>query len=275
MFRISARGIACLAAVVAIALPASGVAQLSTQRAPVPRQVLVARSAFIGNGGSESYGADSYFRLTKYDGGPDRAYNSFYNAVRDWGHYEVVGATTDADLLLVIRFTNPVVDREHPEAAADQPNDWLYDPQLNLAINDPKTGLSLWTITEHIEPANDKALANEHYDQAVTRLVDDLKGLILHPEVSSESENIALPPGAIAAAQREQREKHAGIGLLLGSAMGGLVASHSVNAACTDFNLTDCERRASAKMRNEIIGTIGGAIVGALVGWVIPVGFPR
>src|SRR5438067_5922717 len=42
------------------------------QRAPVPGQLLDARTVFVGNGGSESYGADSYFRLTRYDGGPDR-----------------------------------------------------------------------------------------------------------------------------------------------------------------------------------------------------------
>jgi outer membrane lipoprotein SlyB len=100
-----------------------------------------------------------------------------------------------------------------------------------------------------------------------------MKRLILHPELAVRPDNIALPPGAIAAAQREQREKHAGIGLLLGTTVGGLLASQTVNDSCDDFNIPDCERRAKGKMRNEIIGTVSGAIVGALVGWILPVSF--
>src|SRR5207244_7257112 len=140
-----------------VVLSASARAQPSTvaERAPVPRQVLAARTVFVGNGGSESYGADSYFRLTRYDGGPDRPYNAFYGALRAWGHYDLVGATTDADLLLVIRFSNPLVDRRNVGDDRQDSGVSVYDPQLNLAINDPKTGLPLWTITEHIEPAGD------------------------------------------------------------------------------------------------------------------------
>ena len=272
MTRINPGGIiACLLSTVVCSAATKAQESVLAERAPVPRQVLTARTVLIGNGGSESYGASSYFHLTKYDGGPNRAYNSFYGEMKSWGHYELVTATGDADLLLVIRFTNPVVER----IKSDDPNDWIYDPQLNLSINDPRSGLALWSITEHIDPQGDRAAANRHFDEAVTRLVDDLKGLILHPEVSSEPENIALPPGAIAAAQRQQRERHAAIGLLLGTAAGGLIASQTVNDACREFDIHGCASRASAKMRNEIIGTIGGAIVGALVGWVIPVGFPR
>lgn len=249
-------------------------AQPLPRRAPVPRQVVAARTAFIGNGGSESYGAESYFRLTRYDGGPDRAYTTFYSVVERWGHYDLVGSTGDADILLVIKFRNPIVDREHAEAASDQPHDWVYDPQLDLSINDPRTGLTLWSITEHIEPGRDRAADNRHFDEAITRLVDDLRTLILNPETTAALDRVAPPPGAIAAAQRRTREQHATIGLLLGSALGGVLAAKSVNDSCNDLNdLQGCARRGGAKMRNEILGTIGGAVVGALVGWVLPVTF--
>ena len=176
MSRITEWGIRCLASAIVFSSAANA------QPAPVPQQVLKARTVLIGNGGGDSYGADTYFHLTKFDGGPNRAYNSFYAAVKEWGHYDLVGATDLADLLLVIRFTNPAVDRANPNASSDQPHDWIYDPQLNLSMNDPRTGLTLWTITEHIEPSDDRAVANRHFDDAVTRLVGDMQRLILEPE---------------------------------------------------------------------------------------------
>lgn len=241
--------------------------------APVPRQVLTARTAFIGNGGSETYGAESYFDLTKYDGGPNRAYDSFYRAVEDWGHYQLVGATDDADIMLVIRFSNPVVNRKHPETTGNVPHPWIYDPQLNLSINDPKTGLPLWAITEHIEPANDRAAANRHFDEAVNRLVGDLQRLILHPEEHSMQETIAPPPGAIAAARREQRERHAGIGILVGG-LAGEAALMSANASCSDFNdFHGCFTRGQSNARNAILVGVAGMIAGGLIGWIWPVSY--
>jgi hypothetical protein len=240
----------------------------NAQPAPVPQQVLKARAVFIGNGGGESYGADTYFHLTKFDGGPNRAYNSFYAAVKEWGHYDLVGATDVADLLLAIRFTNPAVDRANPNASSDQPHDWIYDPQLNLSMNDPRTGLTLWTITEHIEPSDDRAVANRHFDDAVTRLIGDMQRLILNPSAASVP---TLPPGAIAAQERFQRSEHAGVGLLLGGAAGAYVGARSINDSCTDFNnLQGCYTRGVSKGRNILLGAVSGAIAGALIGWVWP-----
>ena len=274
MSRIISRGIPYLAP--ALVLGSAANAQQSTviQRAPVPQQVLAARTVLIGNGGSESYGADRYFRLTKYDGGPDRPYTAFYNAMRSWGHYELVGATRDADLLLVIRFTNPIVDRQYPAVDRQEPNAWLYDPQLNLTINDPRTGLPLWTITEHIEPGRDRAADNRHFDDAVTRLLDDLKRLTLTPssgEVSPAAENLALPPGAIAAAQRQQRWQHIGTGVTLGGLAGALIGFTAKTGPCDEVSA--CATQGQAQLRKAEWGTLGGAIAGAIVGLLWPVHF--
>ena len=266
MSRVIAWGIRCLAP--AIAFASAATAQLPAARAPVPQQVLTARTAFIGNGGGQSYGAESYFHLTQFDGGPDRAYNSFYTAVKEWGHYDLVGSTDAADLALVIRFTNPTVDRTNRDASSDQPHDWIYDPQLNLSMNDPRTGLALWTLTEHIEPASDRLVANRHFDDAVTRLVDDLQRLILNPSAASTP---TVPPGAVAAQERVQRDKHAGLGLLLGGVAGAVIVARSANNSCTDFNnLQGCYTRGVSNGRNILIGTVSGAIAGALIGWVWP-----
>ena len=113
MSRLITWGVACLTSAV---LTTDAHAQ---QGAPVPRQVLTAKAVLVANGASESYGADSYYRLTKYDGGPNRAYNSFYSALESWGHYDLVGETADADLVLVVKFTNPIVQRVH-DGSADE-----------------------------------------------------------------------------------------------------------------------------------------------------------
>lgn len=264
MHRVTVWGVGCLASVIVSSTVANA-------QAPVPRQVLNAKAVLIANGASESYGADSYYRLTKYDGGPNRAYNSFYAAIKSWDHYDLVGETTDADLVLVIKFANPVVDRLNAEAAADPQNGWVYDPQLNLSLNDPKTGLPLWTITEHIQPGGDKAEANARYDDAVTRLVDDLKRLILRPDLSATTDN--PPPGAIDVARRAQRDRHAGAGMMIGLVAGAALAlSEGSHDPCPDItHASGCMKNTQRLAAQQLITGLGVTALGALIGWFWPV----
>lgn len=54
-----------------------------TPAAPVPVQIASARKVFISNAGQESS-----FRAVHdqwYSGGPNRTYNQFYAAMKDWG----------------------------------------------------------------------------------------------------------------------------------------------------------------------------------------------
>lgn len=271
MTRITLRGTGSLVIAAVFSVTANAQQPTLGERAPVPRQVLVARTALVGNGGSETYGGESYFDLTQYDGGPNRAYDSFYKAMKEWGHFDLVGSTDEADVLLVIRFTNPVVARDNAGLTGDLPHDWIYDPQLELSINDPKTGLPLWSLTEHIEPASSRAAANRHFDEAMDRLVDDLQRLILHPEESVARHSIALPPGAIAAAQRKQRELHAGIGMLLGGAAVGVIAARTDQSSCPSLQFDQCFSRAQSHALAAFAGGIAGALVGAFIGWKWPV----
>lgn len=270
MSAVAIRGTECLVMTLVLGAAASAQRPSDREHAPVPRQVLTAQRAFIGNGGSETYGAESYFDLTRYEGGPNRAYDEFYTAVKEWGHYELVGSTAAADVVLVIRFRNPIVNRENAGTRDDLPHDLIHDPQLDLAINDPSTGLTLWSLTEHIDPTGGKADANRHFDEAIARLVDDLQTLILHPEESIARENIALPPGAIAAAQRKQRQRHAGIGMLLGGAAGAFVASRTDPGLCADFNLGRCSSRAQAHAELAFVSILAGSVAGAVLGWRWP-----
>ena len=287
MSRITTASLGSLLIVSLVIARANAQQQLANaDRAPIPRQVLNAHSVFIGNGGGQSFGAESYFSRTKYDGGPNRAYDAFYNAMRDWGHYDIVGSTDAADVALVIRFSSPIVDAQNVGTGENSSTNPVYDPQLNLSINDPHTGLPLWAITEHVEPGGNRADDNLHFDEAIGRVVNDLRRLVLTPELAL-SQNDEPPPGARHIAEVHRREIDAGVGMLLGSAIGGMLASHTANYHCPAFptsppdlnaplppvDLGCDERQSSRRLRNQVIGTIGGAMIGALVGWVFPVSF--
>ncbi len=66
--------------------------------APIPPQIGAARKVFISNAGGESF--EMILQQTVFDGGPDRPYNQFYAAMKDWGRYELVPAPANADLVV-------------------------------------------------------------------------------------------------------------------------------------------------------------------------------
>jgi len=275
MARLTAQGFRCLGIAAVFAGAARAQQTTVAQTAPVPRQILAARQAFIGNGGSETYGGASYYDLTAYDGGPNRAYDEFYRAIKDWGYFALVDSTRLADILLVVRFTNPIVGQQNSGYVGDLPHDLIRDPQLDLTISDPRSGQPLWTLTEHIDPSGGRADANRHYDEAMDRLVRDLERLVLSPDDQLARESAALPPGAIQAIQRQQRMQHTGIGLLVGSVAGAVIASRSAGGLCTPDpnNFNGCVSRARSNTRNEFLTSIGAAVAGGLIGWFWPVSY--
>ncbi len=129
--------------------------------APVPAQIGSAKKVFISNGGEESF----FYQLKDaiYSGGPNRAYNEFYAAVKNWGRYEVVAAPADADLVFEIGFTE-----KYDRAIA----------QFRLTFIDPKTHLALWTIYKYVEPAGMTKNREKNYELAMTALLEDFKSTV-------------------------------------------------------------------------------------------------
>lgn len=86
------------------AFPASSRAKSqTTPPAPLPSQILSAKSIFISRGGGAS---DPYAgRYGDFSGGPDRAYNKFYAALKTFAKYTLVSAPADADLTFEISFS--------------------------------------------------------------------------------------------------------------------------------------------------------------------------
>jgi hypothetical protein len=229
--------------------------------APVPGQILSAKRVFVSNAGSESYGSETYFRLTRYDGGPDRFYNQLYSALKNWGRYELTDSPATADIVYEARFSSPIVDKQTKY-------DFTYDPQLTLTILDPKTRVALWSLTEHIQPGSSRESDNRNFDSAVDRIVEKTKMLVESPTTRAQQPTLAeaAPVGAIETAHRQNQAKHAAIGSAIGTLGGVLFASRNFSPCPLGSGASCAGHRAFSTLGY----VVGGAISGAVVGWFWP-----
>jgi hypothetical protein len=132
--------------------------------APIPVQILTAKKVFVANAGVDQ----PSYPFPVFTGGPDRAYNTFYAALNTWGRYELVGAPADADLLFEIGLTVSPVAREPV---------FFADARFRLVIRDPKNNAALWALFEQAEGAALQGNRDKNFDQALARLVTDVKKL--------------------------------------------------------------------------------------------------
>jgi hypothetical protein len=135
--------------------------------APIPPQILAAKKAFIANAGGDQM-ANNYPR---FSGTPDRAYNEFYAAVKSWGRFEMAGSPAEADLLLEVR---------QSVSAGPGPGVGLI-PQFRLKIRDARTNALLWGFTINGEFGLGQGESDRNFDQAVNRLVTELRTLVTPP----------------------------------------------------------------------------------------------
>jgi hypothetical protein len=147
-----------------------------TDAAPVPAQIFTAKKAFISN----STGEDNGLLFDHYNGGPDRAYNQFYRAIKSWGRYELVSIPSDADLFLELHFTAPSGPVTFNGGKSEQ------RPQFGLVILDPRTHAVLWTFTEYLNARH--ATHDESFDQAIAKIADDIKKLAERTPVKAEGD---------------------------------------------------------------------------------------
>jgi hypothetical protein len=145
--------------------------QLSAQKsppataAPVPPQVISGSKVFIANAGSDG---QSLKRIVK-NGGPNLPYNTLYAGLSDWPQHTLVNTPADADLIFEIRLSTPLTDCQAGKTCPV--------PQLELAIYDGQTHFRLWTITEGIEPAFIDSTFVKNTEQALVKLLEDVKNL--------------------------------------------------------------------------------------------------
>jgi hypothetical protein len=147
--------------------------------APVPAQIIAGRKVFVSNLGADT----SVILPDHYRGGPDRAYNQFYAALKSWGRYELLPAPTGADLILTLAWVAP----PGPSSVFNGSGGSRLDPQFQLTIVDPATHTVLWAFTEHLGAY--RGTHDQGFDQAMTGIVDDLKRVAGTPPAAPASGN--------------------------------------------------------------------------------------
>lgn len=137
---------------------------LTPALAPIPPQLLKAKTVFISNAG-----ADSGLFPHPFSGDPDRAYNVFYADVVSWGRYQLLAAPDQADLVFELQLMAPngPSNADKTKGASDPL------PTLRLVIYDRATHYVLWALTESIAPANLQKTHDHNFDEAVSALVLD------------------------------------------------------------------------------------------------------
>ena len=151
--------------------------------APVPSSIAAAKKVFISNAPGSNLPASF--------GGPDRTYNEFYAAMKGWGHYELVAAPSDADLILEISFTSSLSGVGGTSTSGCIS---YNSSELRLVILDARMHIPLWWFNEEVNPKisfghhPEKAI-DSAFSQSIATLADDVKKLVSEPAVGASDTN--------------------------------------------------------------------------------------
>ena len=158
-----------------VAIPTVSAQQASPgPTAPVPPQILSARTVFVSNGGGPNY-------FSMFTGGPDRAYNIFYADLQQSNRYQLVSAPVQADIIIEIRAIAPAV--------GDVDNVG-YNPQLILNIRDAKGSALLWSTSANVRAAGTQKRRDQGFDQSVSVLLDKLGQVVGQPLTPQETKAV-------------------------------------------------------------------------------------
>ena len=163
-------------------------AQTSPADAPQPEKV------FIGNAGA-----------VKDDKGPEaaayaeQAYNAFFLAMKQWGHYEIVADESRADWIIEISTTNSEVchdRREQRETGKPAEEDHF---RIDVLMTDARTKDLRARLGEEIGIPSWRASSDRLFDQTIVDLMDALKkevggGATNTPPVPHNEPMAPVPP---------------------------------------------------------------------------------
>jgi len=135
--------------------------------APLPTAITSAHKVFLSN-----------------RGGSDLAYDAFYQEMKKWGKYEVVGSPDDAELVVELSYevvhegtrvwssTNTYTNTTQIHSAQ------VIDPQLILTIYDARTRNSLWSTIDHRRLARLEKNREKEMINSAERLVEELQSRV-------------------------------------------------------------------------------------------------
>jgi hypothetical protein len=151
-----------------VLLPVAMRAQVLPQPAPVPAKLL-GKTVFLSNAG-----ADSGLFPSPFSGGPSRAYDYLFGELKKDGTYTLVNDPAAADLVFEIRVTAP----SGPQNPSKQYGASDPLPMARLVVYDRPTHYILWADTQSIDVAFKQKTHDVNFDQALNRLLIDLKSVV-------------------------------------------------------------------------------------------------
>jgi hypothetical protein len=132
--------------------------------APLPTAIVNAHKVFLSN-----------------KGGSDLAYDAFYQAMKSWGKYEIVGSPDNADLIIELSY-EVVNEGTRVWSSTNTYNNTtqvhsrqITDPQVILTIYDARTKDSLWSTIDHRRLATLEKNREKEMINSAERLVEELQ----------------------------------------------------------------------------------------------------
>jgi hypothetical protein len=146
--------------------------------APVPAPIRAAHTLFIANGGMDAFSLQAFqeIGLSKTN-----TYDALYAAIQNWKTYQLVSSPADADLVLYIRSSAPLVGNHDGWNFQHVLANTTWQFQYEITIYDAKTHFLLWTITEPVRPANLTGTWRKNIATANAALAGQLQALLASP----------------------------------------------------------------------------------------------
>jgi len=155
-------------------------ARAATPMAPPPAQIASAHTVFLTNSG-----ADANFPLDATE-----SYNDIYSALQAWGHYRLVAAPDEADLVFQLHGIAPITNVTGGRGGVYS----VTSPAFELTIVDPKSNLTLWTITSPVNVVGKKEVRASWVSIAEANLVSRIKVLAGVPLSTTETADLTTVP---------------------------------------------------------------------------------
>jgi hypothetical protein len=129
--------------------------------APIPALIASSHTVFLSN-----LGADANFPIEA-----TQVYNDIYKALQAWGRYQLVGSPEQADLVFQLRDVSTLTDYSGTHGSIYTVN----TPSFQLTMVDPKSNVTLWTITSPVTLAGSKQTLAQWISISETNLVSRIK----------------------------------------------------------------------------------------------------
>lgn len=174
---------------------------------PPPAQIASAHTVFLTKGSDDpNFPIDS-----------TQSYNDIYAALKAWGHYQLVSAPEQADLVFQLRGVAPITGVDGTRGTVSS----YTSPAFQLYIRDPKSNVVLWTITSPVTLAGRNQTFARWVSISETNLVSRIKVLSGQPLSAAETNSLTTFP-----------KVHTGrnvlilVGAVVGAGVGGGLLLH-------------------------------------------------